>query len=190
MQISRSEPSARSQIVKLLRRRKDEHDTVCVRRVLKLRIRNLRVDRLTIEKNDFGRLVTIKDGWCNASRFSGWRDKFFERAPLLVLRDLGHVRRQLLRGRPLAFKAIGSQPLLVNSEIISGIPGVEKQWPLRVNDELQICVWNFRKDRLTIHAQQDRWPVTHKNFGRIVVQLRARRRLLLRRGRNQRMQRD
>ena len=65
LQISRPEPSARGQIVKLLRRRIDEHDTICVRRVLKLRIRNLRINGLTVEKNDLGRLVAVKNGWRN-----------------------------------------------------------------------------------------------------------------------------
>jgi len=76
LQISRPEPSTRGQIVKLVRRRIDEHDTVCVRRVFKLRVWNLRINGLTIEQDYLGRFVTIKDVWRNSSGFSGWWDIF------------------------------------------------------------------------------------------------------------------
>src|SRR6266850_1595328 len=185
LQVSRAEPPAGSQIVKLLRRFVHEHDAVCVRCVLKLRVRNLRVNRLPIEQNDFSRLVAVE----NVRRYTlcvcWWRDKFFERAPLLILPHLRHLWRQLLCGRPLTVQLSGREPLLTDCEIVGGTTLVQEQRPLCVSDELQIRVRNYRKNWLAIHAQQNRWPVAYKNLWRIIVQLHTGRRRLLWRGRNQ-----
>src|SRR6266487_5436772 len=104
LQVRRAEPSAGGQIVKLLRRFVHEYDAVCVRCVLKLRVWNLRVTGLPVEQNDFSRLVAVEDVRSYTLCVRWWRNKFFERAPLFILRHLGHLRRQLLRGRPLPSK--------------------------------------------------------------------------------------
>src|SRR5882724_4023552 len=105
LQVSRAEPPAGSQIVKLLRWFVHEYDAVCVRCVLKLCVWNLRVTGLPVEQNDFSRLVAVENVRSYTLCVCWWRNKFFECTPLFILRHLGHLRRQLLRGRPLPSKA-------------------------------------------------------------------------------------
>src|SRR5262249_34073048 len=128
LEVGSAKPSACGQIVKLLRRLIYKHDAVCIRREFKLRVRNLRVNGLTIEENYFSRLVTVKNVRGSALGVSSWRDKLFERAPLFILRHLRHVSRQLLGWRPLTIKAIGRQPLLPDREVVSGTRSIKKQW--------------------------------------------------------------
>src|SRR5207248_6356297 len=140
---------------------------------LKLRVRNLGVNGLPVEQNDFSWLVAVENIRSDTLWVCWWRDKFFERAPLFILRHLGHLRRQLLRSRPLTIELFGREPLLTDGEIVRGTTLVVEQRPLRVNDELQIRVRNYRKRWFAIYAQQNRWPVANKNVWRIVVQLHA-----------------
>src|SRR5262249_8676529 len=166
LQVSCAEPPAGSQIVKLLGRFVDEHDAACVRCILKLRVRNLRVNGLAVEQNDFCGLVAIENLRSYTLCVCWWRDKFFEPAPLFILRNLGHFRRQLFRRRPLTIEFTGRQPLLTDREIVCGTTLVVEQRPLSISHELQIRVWNYRKDWIAIHAQQNRRPVTDKNLRR------------------------
>src|SRR5436190_20074977 len=76
LQVSRAEPSAGSQIVKLLRRFVHKHDAVCVRCVLKLRVRDLRVNGLPVEQYDFSRLVAVENVRSYTLCVCWWRDKF------------------------------------------------------------------------------------------------------------------
>src|SRR5262249_42581005 len=181
-------PPAGGQIIKLLRRFVLEHDAVCIRRVLKLGVGDLRVSRLPVEQDDFSRLVTVKNVRSRTLRICSWRDKFFESAPLFILRHLGHFRRQLFRRRPLTIEFPGRQPLLTDREVVSGGTLVIEQWPLRVYHIFQIRIRNNRKGWLAIHAQQNRRPITDKNLWWIVIQLYASRGLLLWRGRDQMQQ--
>src|SRR4029077_17728935 len=159
LQVRRAEPPAGSQIVKLLRRFVHEHDAVCVGSVLKLRVRNLRINGLPVEQNDFGRLVAVENIRSYTLCVCSWRYKFFQRAPLFILRHLGHLRWQLLRGRPWTIELFGREPFIAEWEEVGGTTLVEEQRPLCVNNELQIRVRNHGKDWLAIHAQQDRRPV-------------------------------
>src|SRR5206468_11422642 len=93
LQVSRAEPPAGSQIVKLLRWFVHEHDAVCVRCVLKLRVRNLGVNGLPVEQNDFSWLVAVENIRSDTLWVCWWRDKFFERATLFILKHLGILRR-------------------------------------------------------------------------------------------------
>src|SRR5262249_37245505 len=100
LQVRCAEPSTSSQIVKLLRRFVHEHYAACVRCILKLRIRNLRVNRLTVEQNDFSRLVAVENPRRRTLGISRWWDKFLEAAPLFILRHFGHIVRRLFDQRP------------------------------------------------------------------------------------------
>src|SRR5262249_476960 len=91
--------------------------------------------------------------------------------PLFILRYLGHLRRQLLKRRPLTIQLVGSQPLLTDGEIINDPALVVEQWPLCVNHELQIRVRNYRIAWRPIYAQQNQWLIADKNLWWIVVQL-------------------
>src|SRR5262249_59600329 len=130
-------------------------------------------------------LVAVEDLRRRTLGISRWWDKFLESAPLFILRHLGHLGRQLFDGRPLTIQLVRCQPLLAHREVVSGSSLVEEQRPLCVNHELQIRVWNYRKNWIAIHAQQNRRAVTDKNLRRILIQLHTGRRRVLWRRRDQ-----